>query len=130
MSTPPHKPAKRRLPVAQYEGVMGGGMQRQAVFWLAALVIFILLLWLLSPILLPFVAGLAIAYLLTPLTDRLERLGLHRLAAALIIITLVVMAIILVILLVAPIVGGQLSSFIDNIPGYVAKLRSLITESE
>jgi predicted PurR-regulated permease PerM len=41
----------------------------------------------------------------------------------------VVLAIILAILLVAPILGGQLSSFIDNIPGYVAKLRSLITET-
>jgi predicted PurR-regulated permease PerM len=103
-------------------------MQRQFVFWLAALAIFILLLWLLSEILLPFVAGLAIAYLLTPLTDRLERLGLHRLAAALIIITLVVLVIILMILLIAPILGGQLSSFIENIPGYVTKLRSLVTD--
>jgi predicted PurR-regulated permease PerM len=117
-----------RLPVVVAPADGGGGMQRQVVFWLAALVVFILLLWLLSPILLPFIAGLAIAYLLTPLTDRLEHLGLHRLAAALIIIALVVLAIILVILLVAPILGGQLSSFIDNIPGYVTKLRSLVTD--
>ena len=127
VSTPPKKKAAR-LPVVAV-GAIAGGMQRQVVFWLAALVVFILLLWLLSPILLPFIAGLAIAYLLTPLTDRLERMGLHRVAAALIIITLVVLAIILAILLVAPILGGQLSSFIDNIPGYVAKLRSLVTES-
>ena len=32
------------------------------------------LLWLLSEILLPFVAGMALAYLLDPLADRLERL--------------------------------------------------------
>jgi predicted PurR-regulated permease PerM len=108
----------------------GDGMpsERQVVFWLAALAIFVLLLWLLSEILLPFVAGAAIAYLLTPVTDRLERLGIHRLAAALSIITLVVMAIVLLILLVAPIVGGQLSSFIDNIPGYVTRLQSLLSD--
>ena len=53
--------------------------QRQVIFWLGALVVFVLALWLLSEILLPFVAGLAIAYLLTPLTDRLERLGVNRL---------------------------------------------------
>ena len=40
-----------------------------------ALAVFIMLLWLLADILLPFIAGLAIAYLLTPLTDRLERAG-------------------------------------------------------
>ena len=102
--------------------------QRQMVFWLAALAVFVLVLWLLSEILLPFVAGLAIAYLLTPLTDRIERLGVNRLAAALLIITLVVMAIVLLILLVAPILGGQLSSFIDNIPGYVTKLQSLLSD--
>jgi predicted PurR-regulated permease PerM len=102
--------------------------ERQVVFWLAALAVIVLLLWLLSQILLPFVAGAAIAYLLTPVTDRLEKLGVNRLAAALSIITLVVMAIVLLILLVAPILGGQLSSFIDNIPGYVTRLQSLLSD--
>ena len=98
------------------------------MFWLAAFVVFVLVLWLLSEILLPFVAGPAIAYLLTPVTDRIERLGVNRLAAAFLIITLVVMAFVLLILLVAPILGGQLSSFIENIPGYVSKLQSLLSD--
>ncbi len=102
--------------------------ERQVMFWLAALAVLVLMLWLLSEILLPFVAGAAIAYLLTPVTDRLERLGVNRLAAALSIITLVVMAIVIIILLVAPILGGQLTSFIDNIPGYVARLQSLLSD--
>jgi predicted PurR-regulated permease PerM len=106
----------------------GAAFERQIVFWLAILVTFVLMLWLLSEILLPFVAGAAIAYLLTPLTDRIERLGVNRLAAALLIITLVVMAIVLLILLVAPILGGQLASFIDNIPGYVTKLQTLLSD--
>ena len=58
-------------------------IQRQIIFWLGAFVVVVLALWLLSEILLPFVAGLAIAYLLTPLTDRLERYGINRLVAAL-----------------------------------------------
>lgn len=102
--------------------------QRQFVFWLAALVVFILALWLLSEILLPFIAGLVIAYLLTPLTDRLERLGLNRLAAALLIITLVVLALVYLILLVAPILGSQLSSFIESVPGNVTKLQALLSD--
>jgi predicted PurR-regulated permease PerM len=106
----------------------GLALQRQMIFWLGALAVFILVLWLLSEILLPFIAGLAIAYLLTPLTDRLERLGVHRLAAALLIITLVVLSLVVMILLVAPILGGQLSSFIANIPGYVTKLQSLLND--
>lgn len=102
--------------------------QRQVLFWLAALAVFILLLWLLSGILLPFVAGLAIAYLLNPLTDRLERLGLNRLLAALLVIAVVVLVFILVILLVAPLLAGQLGSLIDAIPGYVDKLQTLIND--
>lgn len=71
---------------------------RQFTFWLAALFLFVLAFWPLSEILLPSIAGLAIAHLLTPLTDRLERLGVNRLAAALLIITEVVLALIYLIL--------------------------------
>ena len=116
------RPRMRRVPPG---GIV---LQRQMAFWLAALAVFILLLWLLSEILLPFIAGLAIAYLLTPLTDRLERLGVNRLIAALLIITLVVLAFVYVILLVAPLLGGQLTSFIESVPGYVAKLQSLLSD--
>jgi predicted PurR-regulated permease PerM len=107
-----------------------GGMtvEQQVVFWLALFLLLVLMLWLLSEILLPFIAGAAIAYLLTPVTDRMERLGVNRLAAALLIITVVVMAIVLVILLVAPILGGQLSSFIEKLPDYVGKLQSLLND--
>ncbi len=106
----------------------GMTFERQIGFWLMIFAVFVLMLWLLSDILLPFVAGLAIAYLLTPVTDRIESLGVNRLAAALLIITLVVMTIVLLILLVAPVVGGQLTSFIDNIPGYVTRLQSLLSD--
>ena len=71
---------------------------RQFTFWLAALFLFALAFWLLSEILLPFIAGLAIGHLLTPLTDRLDRLGVNRLAAALLIMTEVVLALIYLIL--------------------------------
>jgi len=121
----PRVPARRGRDVPEAGGLT---FEWQVAFWLAALAVIVLLLWLLSEILLPFVAGAVIAYLLTPVTDRLERLGVNRLAAALSIITLVVMAIVVVILLVAPILGGQLTSFIDNIPGYVTRLQSLLSD--
>jgi len=120
--------SSRPAPRPRREPGNGFAFQRQMIFWMAALVVFILVLWLLSEILLPFIAGLAIAYLLRPVTDRLERLGVHRLAAALIIITLVVMAFVVLILLVAPVLSGQLWSFIEKIPSYVTKLQSLLTD--
>jgi predicted PurR-regulated permease PerM len=120
----------RTRPRSRRDLPKGNGMtfERQIIFWLAALAVIVLLLWLLSGVLLPFVAGAAIAYLISPVTDRLERIGFNRLAAALLIITVVVMAIVLLILLVVPLVAVQLSSFIDNIPGYVARLQSLLSD--
>lgn len=106
----------------------GMTFQQQVTFWLLALAVIIVMLWLLSEILLPFIAGLAIAYLLKPLADRLERAGVNRLAAALLIITLVVLALVYLILLVAPILGGQLYSFIASVPGYVSKLQGLLSD--
>src|SRR5262245_57586819 len=101
-------------------------VERHLVFWLAVLALVVLALWLLSEILLPFVAGLAIAYLLTPLADRLERFGINRLTAALLIIAVVVLALVYLILLVAPILAAQLSSFIESVPGYVTTLQGLL----
>jgi predicted PurR-regulated permease PerM len=118
---------KPRPPAAPPKGE-GVTFERQVLFWLAMFAVLVTTLWLLSEILLPFVAGAAIAYLITPLTDRMERLGINRLAAALLIMTVVVMVIVLIILLVAPILGGQLTSFIDNIPGYVTRLQSLLSD--
>lgn len=102
--------------------------KRQMIFWIGAFLVLGLALWLLSEILLPFVVGMAIAYLLTPFVDRVERLGINRLVAALLIVMFVVLAFVLVILLVAPVVGGQLGSFIDNIPSYITRLQSLVTD--
>lgn len=113
-------------PSAPRPSARPGALRMQVGFWLAALVVFVLLLWLLSEILLPFIAGFAIAYVLTPMTDRLQRVGLNRVIASLLLITLMVLGFVLVILLIAPILGGQLASLIDNIPGYVSKLQALL----
>jgi len=126
----PGDPLVSNLPVPQPPPLPQGGLtlQRQMTFWLAALAVFILLLWLLADILLPFIAGMAIAYFLAPLTDRLERMGVNRLIAALGIISLVVLAFVLVLLLILPLLGAQLGSLIENFPTYVTKLRSLVSD--
>ena len=47
--------------------------RKYALFWLGAIVLFGLMLWALAPVLLPFVVGMAIAYLLDPVVDWMER---------------------------------------------------------
>lgn len=103
-------------------------LERQVTFWVAALIVVIVALWLLSEILLPFIAGLALAYLLDPPARRLEQFGIGRAISALVIIVLVIVSFILLVILVAPILGNQLSALIDSIPDYARRLQSLVTD--
>ncbi len=102
--------------------------QRQVMFWVAALAVFVGLVWLLSDVLLPFVAGMALAYLLDPVARRAEQFGIGRGVSALIIVTLVIVALVVTVMAAAPVVAQQFSSFMENLPGYVAKLQSLISD--
>jgi len=105
-------------------------MQRQIAFWVGAFILFGLALWLLSEILLPFVAGMGIAYLLTPLVDRIERQGVNRLLAALLVVALVILGFVAIILLAAPVIGSQLGAFIDNIPRYFARIQAVLADPQ
>jgi len=100
----------------------------QAKVWGIVLVVFVAILVLLKSILLPFVAGMAIAYLFDPLANRLEHLGVRRLIAALLIVGLFALALVLLGILIAPILFGQLSALIAKLPDYVVKLQALITD--
>jgi predicted PurR-regulated permease PerM len=103
--------------------------KRELTFWIVALAVFMFLLWLLSDILLPFVGGLVLAYLQTPLADRLERLGVNRTLAALLIVSVVVLTFILLALLLVPILAGQTAALIAGIPAYVTRLQTLLSDS-
>lgn len=103
--------------------------KRHLAFWIAILLAFVFLLWLLSGILLPFVAGLALAYLQTPLADWLERRGMNRTLAALLIIGTVVLIFILLALLLAPILAEQAAALIAAIPKYGARIQTLVSDS-
>ena len=101
---------------------------RQAMFWLLTFLVLAGLLWLLSEVLLPFVAGLALAYLQVPLADRLERMGMNRTLAALLIVTVVMVALIAVLLLVLPLLVQQLAQFMASLPDHISKVRQIATD--
>src|SRR5438270_6131157 len=115
------------------ETVSGGrivamSLTRQMWFWLLTVVVGAVALWLLREILLPFVAGMALAYLLDPLATRLERMGINRLAATLVIIGAVVLIFVALVLIFVPIISAQLGAFVDNLPGYVARIQSVAVD--
>jgi predicted PurR-regulated permease PerM len=100
-------------------------LTRQMIFWVLTLLVGILALWVLREILLPFVAGMALAYLLDPVANRLERLGVNRLVATLVIIGAVVLVFVVLILIFVPLILGQIGAFIEKLPGYVERLQAL-----
>jgi predicted PurR-regulated permease PerM len=102
--------------------------RQQVTFWAATFAVFVLALWLLHEILLPFVAGMGLAYLLDPVAKGLQRAGVNRLLATLLIVGLFVVAFLLLIILFVPILGAQLTAFIERLPGYIARLQALVTD--
>ena len=103
-------------------------VQRQLGFWLVALLLVALALYVLRDVLLPFVAGLALAYLLDPLADRFQRLGLGRLGATILILVLFVLFFVLALVLIIPLIAHQLAAFVDRLPSYVGRLQTLLAQ--
>lgn len=103
-------------------------IQRQALIWISVIVTTILMLWLLKGILLPFVAGMAVAYCLDPLADRLERLGLSRLmATSVITLTFVLLTVVFSVLLL-PMLFDQAVALANIMPEVIDKGRHLIID--
>jgi predicted PurR-regulated permease PerM len=103
-------------------------LQRQISFWVLALAAVVLSLVVLRDVLLPFVAGIVLAYLLDPLADRLQRLGLSRLIATVLILIVFVLLFAAILVLLAPLVAHQLVAFIAKLPSYAEKLQALLAE--
>ena len=101
-------------------------LKRQALFWLAAAAVFILFIYVFRSILLPFVAGLALAYFMDPVADFLERRGLSRLAATIVILLAFVVVLVIALALVVPILATQATEFLSHLPGYFAQLQALL----
>ena len=94
----------------------------QALFWLLVLVAALLLVWLLSAILLPFVLGIALAYFLDPAATWLERRGWSRMAATVLIAAGFFGAGLLLLLLLIPPVAEQAADLLQRLPGLVSRL--------
>ena len=89
--------------------------------YLAALIVFLILVYLLRTVLLPFVAGMGFAYFLDPVCDRLQKWGCSRILATAIVTIAFALAIILGFLIIMPVLIEQLSNFLRDLPGLVQR---------
>jgi predicted PurR-regulated permease PerM len=88
--------------------------------WLLIVAVIGWLVWLLSPILMPFMLAGVFAYLGDPLVDRLERLRLGRGLAAAIVFLVMLLVVALALVLLVPLVQRQIARFIAALPAYAA----------
>lgn len=89
------------------------------LFWLGLALGFLLFLYLIRSILLPFVLGIFTAYFLDPAADKLEKWGLSRGLAVLVITVSFFLGVTLAALLIAPIIINQLSGLLSALPDYL-----------
>jgi predicted PurR-regulated permease PerM len=93
---------------------------RQWKFWLWGFVGFIAVVWLLRSMLAPFVAGMAVAYLLDPLADKLEARRVPRWAATTIVLLGFLLSAVLALLLLLPLLQAQVVQLIEVAPEWIA----------
>lgn len=101
--------------------------RKQILFWGFTLVFTIGLLFLFRSILLPFVAGMALAYFLDPVADRLEKIGMSRIAATSLILIVFILLFIIGLVIILPILAKQISDFITRLPEYLQTLQTLFS---
>lgn len=102
----------------------GNGLPPRMRRWpsyLAALIVFLILVYLLRTVLLPFVAGMGVAYFLDPVCDRLEKWGCSRVLATSIVTAVFALIVVLAFLVIVPILIEQFSNFIRDLPGMVER---------
>ncbi len=112
--------------------VQGKAENRNWLFWLTMFAVFCGLTYILRSVLLPFVAGIVLGYLLDPWAAFFEKKGLNRTLATFLVLLIVVLVMLPVFAMVVGIVDEQVSRFLRALPQYVTafvkKIEPVIVE--
>ncbi|WP_372737443.1 AI-2E family transporter [Neptunomonas sp.] len=92
----------------------------QRLFMLLIIIVVGVLLYLLGPILSPFLVGALLAYLTDPLADRLEVAGVSRTSAVVIVFVILTTIVTLLVLLFIPKLSHQIQVMIKQVPAVIA----------
>ncbi|NVJ99246.1 MAG: AI-2E family transporter [Alphaproteobacteria bacterium] len=96
--------------------------------WIIATGLLVLFVYLTRGVMLPFLAGLAVAYFLDPVTDKLEERKIPRGVAAALVITLFFLIIVGVVLAFWPVLQAQIVAASKTLPETLARLRPWLNE--
>lgn len=101
--------------------------QRQTLSWFLIALAGVLLIWLLSPVLTPFLIAGVLAYILRPAVERLVQRRVPRALAVTLVEVLALVAIVAVLLLIVPIVSKELPLLREQLPLLVDKLNQSVS---
>ena len=105
---------------------MGMRVERQLLFWAAALFVLVAAIALLRDILLPFVAAIVGAYFLNPIADRLQAHGVKRPWAAILIIGVMAVLVTLALILVLPVLANQMRQLVTALPAETERFKAFL----
>jgi len=97
-------------------------------FWVFVAIGLILSLWLFHPVLAPFVVGFAVAYLLNPLVEKLERRSVPRWLSALLILGVFFILMVLGLLIAIPLLVREMIDFIQLLPAAFISSQEWVTK--
>lgn len=106
-------------------------MKKQIFFWLGTLFFFILFMFVFGSILLPFVAGIVLAYFLNPIVQLLEKFGIRRAFGTILITLFIVVVFVAALVILIPIISWQIQQFVSNgLPVYINRIQTFFVEHD
>ena len=102
-------------------------IRQQAKYWGIAALVFLALMYLLGNVILPFVLGMAVAYMLDPVADRLQSWGLSRILSVILISLGMVIVFLLMALLVLPTLIQQTAGLVETAPQLFRNFEAFLT---
>jgi predicted PurR-regulated permease PerM len=103
--------------------------QWRIIGWVLSLAALVLAIGLLRSALLPFIIGLAVAYMLNPLADRLQSLGLGRAGASLLLVGLFSVLAVVGLIVLVPWLAAELKDLAANVPHYIEHARKMLDDA-
>lgn len=100
----------------------------QMKYWSITMIAFLVVLWFMGDVLLPFVLGSAVAYFLDPVADRLETMGLSRAMSTAVITVVALLVFVIMALLVVPTLVAQSINLFETAPDLTRRLTAVLTE--
>ena len=103
--------------------------KKHTIFWIVITCILLLAIYTLSSVLMPFVAGVVLAYLLDPLVDRVENIGIRRSLSTFVVLTIFFVGSAGSSLLLLPVILSQLSNLTSFLPTLIVNLEPFIRQA-